>query len=467
MEFFGPLDELDMAQQLTEDLHVALNAEESLKTGDGNNGKCTIVAPKGFGKTHIRRYIEEKAKNNFLIASFNESGYVFDEGVAEYKYKSGRFKSLISYYLLVKVAEIVAKSDAGRWSSFEHYLGKLAKTAKSVASATSRIEFSVGAAKVSLGNIFSSTSGISQATIQPLVDSFVQSLGNQRLIVTIDDIEEVFPGIENNPSLIEGLVRSCAELNRQFGSKVHFLIFMKYGLWRILSENRTEYDKIKNQFAFLNWNEFLFKQLIARRLGVFRVSDQIPDIDFNDEDQLYQRWSKYFNFGDKTSWSNRVKELSSYCRSGARDLIYLCNYADEISQADRISWSDIEKSRKHFSSEKLKDICAEHSDEYPDIELFVKAALDGATSTPSYEQLTDRVQAIVGDNFVADTLRKHDWFQLSNTADKVKTLFEIGIIGVLQGRAVRYSYEGHEVNASELTTAPISIHPAFENVLVS
>lgn len=467
MEFFGPLDELDVPEQLSDKLHVELDFEEIIKIGPKSTGKCVAVAPKGFGKTHFRRFTEESSEEDTILVQFNEKGNVFDPDIVETKLHSGRLKSAIQVYLLTKVASLIPPSRNITWESLQKNVEDGVKKVKSAGEAISKIDVNLGPAKISLGGLFSNSGGISNKSLTPLSDAFKKDLGEANMLVTIDDLEEVFPGIEQSPDFIEGLIRGCSELNRVFGEQVHFVVFMKFGLWRILNENRREYDKIKNQFAFLSWNEFHFKQLIAKRIQVFRLDEFDEEIDYRDEESIFKAWNTFFSLGDKRLWSRRVRELFSICRSGPRDLIFICNEAHERKTGDRISWGDIERALPLFSADKLKDICAEHCEEFPDAELFVKHIFEERLDGLNYSNLHKRVSAIAGDNHAANTLRDHKWFSSRNTSDKIKVMYDIGIIGVGSGKKVNYSFDGRDISSSELRTSDIVMHPAFNHTLLA
>ncbi|WP_136659869.1 hypothetical protein [Nitratireductor sp. XY-223] len=465
-DFFGPLDDIEIQKDLRDSLHVQLRFEDRMKYGDRSTGKCVLVAPKGYGKTHFRMLIDGHVRDQDIVVGFNERENVFDLDASEISIKSGRASHLIQFYILTKVASIIEEQGGFDWKDFGGILSSTFKKIKTAAKSVSKVEISVAGATISLDKLFSSQSNaIVNNSLNSLVERFINTIGSRRVYIQIDDLEEVFNRIEENPVFIEGLVRAVSDINKRTGNKIHVLLCMKLGLWKILSEGRREYDKVRDQFEFLDWNEYQYKQMLAKRISVFhvdKVKNAITDVE---EKSLYRVWLLFFNLGDMKSWNQRVAELVSLCRNGPRDFIFLCNLAAANMEGKKISWANFERVMDDFSTEKFSDVCAEYRDIYPDLDLFAKYVLDDSEASFEFDILKERIANISGNNNIMDALGKHQWFSVKGTNDRIKVLYDTGILGIKRKDRIVYSMEERIISLRELKSSILVVHPALRSYL--
>lgn len=469
--FFGPLDDIEIPSTLRSHLHVRLPFEERMKFNDRVAGKCVLVAPKGYGKTHFRSFLEGQQDADDIVVGFNERENVFDIDASEIKVKSGRASHLIQFYLLTKIASLLEEENKFDWTDFAVVVGSTFEKIKTLAKNVSGVEISISGATISLDKLFSSQSNaIINKSLGELIESFLSALGDRRVYIQIDDLEEVFDRIEENPVFIEGLVRAVSDLNKSTGGSVHVLLCMKLGLWKIMSEKRREYDKVRDQFEFLEWNEYQYKTMLAKRIvsyHVDRVSVDLGNEDGHpDEQTLYRVWLSFFSLGDLKSWNHRIAELVKLCRNGPRDFIFLCNLAAATtSDSEKITWTHFERVFDDFSSEKFSDVCAEYQDIYPGIDLFAKYVLEDSSFELHFNEVRERVANLSGEQHIMESLGGHKWFSFGSTNDKVKALYDCGILGIQRSDRVVYSMEERIISLRELKSASLTIHPALRAYL--
>ena len=88
-----------------------------------------------------------------------------------------------------------------------------------------------GFGKISLGKLLQTeATQFVQNAIDSLIGGVVSALDNKRGYILIDDVEDVFHGIEQNPIFLEGVVRSVKDINTATKDRLHALIFIKHGL---------------------------------------------------------------------------------------------------------------------------------------------------------------------------------------------------------------------------------------------
>src|SRR4029077_1520043 len=99
-----------------------------------------------------------------------------------------------------------------------------------------------------------------------LLEGVLSALTGKRAYIMIDDADDVFPGLEENPAFVEGLARAVNDINRLAGSRIHVLLFLKYGVWRRWFEHQQEYDKVAHLIQEISWTDKALRELIARRI---------------------------------------------------------------------------------------------------------------------------------------------------------------------------------------------------------
>ncbi len=275
---------------------------------------------------------------------------------------------------------------------------------------------------------------------------------SKRGYILIDDVEDVFPGIEQNADFLEGLARAVSELNRALGARLHALLFVKYGIWRYWFEHQREYDKVSSDIELVSWNSAALVQLIARRVALRR------GIDGAQSSKVL--WETAFAFDDFQAFASR---FTAVCVNGPRDIIELCNRCAEVARGERITAEHLEVVTPGYSEAKLSEVGADFGDVYPDVEKLAQQVLRGVKPTLTAKSLENRFEKIViNDDKVFDAF-DHRWFRMMGSAEYPALMYKVGIVGVREGGMDSYALE--VPNRTIRTGDTMVIHPAFRPYL--
>lgn len=239
----------------------------------------------------------------------------------------------------------------------------------------------------------------------------------------------------------------------------HVLLFLKHGVWRYWYEHQTEYDRVKPSIQHLAWqHEDELAALIARRIADKRNEGY-------EESNVEALWCSEFVCDGE--FRDFVARLVSFCANGPRDLIGLLNEAKIRAGNARISWDHIDKALNEFSQNKLYSLNGDFGDVYPDIAVFVAAAVRGQSARKRGEDLAHYIEEeILMNDRISEALKSHRWFRFATKESLLQLMYEIGFLGRLRedGSEV-YAIQSPHESYVEIRTSTLIVHPVFRRYL--
>ncbi|WP_201406833.1 P-loop ATPase, Sll1717 family [Mycobacterium intracellulare] len=451
LTYFGEPDASIVGLSALGKRHIERGIESQIKYHDRVEGLQAIVGVKGSGKTDLRKHIES-AESAFV---FNLNAEKFTLTLdASVKGTSGRIKTVISMILLRGFAKQFGAK--GNSKPKQALLKVFEKSTEILGNIPDAVEVGMaGFGKVSLGKLLKSdaTQWVQNA-IDELVTGVTSALEGQRGYILIDDVEDVFPGIEENPIFLEGVVRSVKDINTLAQGRLHALIFIKHGLWKSWFENPREYDRVKSIIGFLEWDDNSLVSLIGRRIAAIHGVNPATPVE--------QLWAKEF------AWSNGfeafARQVTKYCVNGPRDMIELCNLAGSAAGGDLITNQHIEESIGDFSEAKFNGLNADYGDLYPGITSFVERVFRNSKATMKGTELAEQIEATTMADPAAekDSFYTEKWFT-DRTPQRLATLlYEIGVVGFGTEPDITYAIKSPTISQSDLVAqGRLVVHPAF------
>lgn len=445
--------------------HVARDFEDEVKFGPRDHGTQVIVGIKGSGKTQLRRFIEETDKQAHIWNIDAEHDALAIDAMP-LKGRSGVMKNSLALELLRGFASRFEESDEEEGAP-ERTAGRLRRAAnraleilKNIPEAT---DVDVSLVSVDLATLLKRKASpfVRNAWKQLTVDVRA-ALGQERAYIMIDDAEDVFPGLESNPTFIEALARAVHDINAATGRCLHVLLFLKQGVWRKWYENRQEYDKVEYIVQEISWDHDALCALIARR------SARIHQKKLGDEIDVEGLWALEFSW-EGIPFEDFAREFTSLCVSGPRDMVVLANRCKKVAGERKIQIGDLSEIVKRFSQDKVQDIGADYGSVYEELPLFVQRALRGCPIEMSGAALADWLdKKALTEPRVESHFKQHLWFATAAKERLAEILYEIGVVGLKspEGEAV-FSMHRPDVSLGEILDGDLVIHPAFRSHLAA
>lgn len=458
--YFGQIDasSVEIANLLKN--HLNLEIENSVKIGDNQNGDQIIIGIKGSGKTHLRRKIEGELSSEDILFNLNTDHAQFNLDANDIDEHSGRLKNYISLEfarILVNYINNLNPETKSKWQTVKDNLLSVKEAFKQVLKDS---ELDVPYIKIDLKSLFNSEDhSLVQSAWQNMIDDLVKVLDDCKIYILIDDAEDVFKNLEKSPDFIEALCRSVKDINQRSGNKIHVILFMKKGIWRIWFEANREYDKVKDVIHFLSWDKDDVLDVITKRIS------EMNSIEFDSENRM-EIWSKEFDFENRDEFDKLTDYMFSLVINGPRDIIEIANVAKVFSKSEKINIDNVVQIESKYSQEKLYGINADFGDIYPLIHKFIEIVFNGESFEMSGEKLIEIIESKgLTVNRVAKQLSSAEWFDELGKEQIALVLYKIGFFNIEIDGKYYHSLEKQDIKMIDILNNNIQVHPAFRSHL--
>lgn len=435
--------------------HVPNEIDKSVKALEKSDGKQIIVGIKGSGKTLLRRYIEES--EDAIVFNLDSNHAYINIDASEIHESSGRLKNSLAFLLISHFGNFIEK-DSKLKKAGKHAWAYIKKI-------PSALDIKTPVGDLDLKKILKpDLASVINSAWDDLTKEILDFLGEKKSYIMIDDTEDVFNKLEVSPNFIEALARAVKDINTFSKSKIHCLLFLKYGIWRCWYENQKEYDKVADKVGFLTWDYKSLCKIIAKRIA------KINNLPFDNDNHQEEYYKDFWDFD--FSWPNEqfddfVKYITSYCVSGPRDIIVLCNLCKLAAGSNKIERKHINSALSKYSEQKIYELNADFGNIYKDIHHFIPQVFQGISKEFVGKELAEWVNdhAFIESN-VDDLYRnsEHQWYKYSSKEQIVLILYKIGFIGKkLDNGNIQYAI--YKPTESDLLCSKLVIHPAFHSYL--
>jgi hypothetical protein len=267
-----------------------------------------------------------------------------------------------------------------------------------------------------------------------------------RLLILIDQLEDVWSNDADSDKLVIGLLRATREVGARFG-RVSCVTFLRSDIYDVL--RFADKDKYHSDEMRVDWSSERLLELVLTRA----------------------RASLGRNISRDTLWRNifpglidgveSAEFVVSHTLMRPRDIIHLCNACRDVAEQnghELIHESDVREALAQYSSWKLQDLSNEYLVNYP----FLRGTL---AMFRDFSYLFTR--SAYTERFAASIGPLQERFPLQEqilTPDAVLgVLFDIGFLGVHRNAGVIYRRRNEDRIEPDDDT--FSIHPSFRHAL--
>ncbi|MFF4421136.1 P-loop ATPase, Sll1717 family [Streptomyces sp. NPDC001549] len=453
--YFGEADaSVDSAETLTAQ-HVFRDLEQHVKWGSRSSGKQVVVGVKGSGKTELRRHLESQTDS--YVLNFDADHAYFSQDVSTIGEPSGRTKNAVATILIREFARRFSESQKSKTATaLKKALDVSTSIVKQVPNA---IDLTVPGATLKLGALLQrDAASVLQSTLDRLIADVLSALRDAGKVgaILIDDVEDVFSGISDNPLFLEGVARAVADINNHGEERLHAVLFVKHGLWRSWFERPKEYDRVRSVIDFLTWDHDALVELIAKRIAHRRGMEVAQSL------EVEALWAREFSWAGKFDTFTRY--CTQYCVSGPRDMVTLCNLAAGKPAGDEpITRKHIKASLGAYSEEKVLSLNADFGDTYPDIHKFVEQVFQEASVQMTGKELAELIESrtLLDARFHDEFKSNKQWYPATR-ARLALIMYQVGVVGYKSPTGMMYAIEKPNLSNSELLEkVVVCVHPAF------
>jgi len=209
IDHFGRVDaaatsDSDLAMQ-----HKSHSAQERLKYCARQDGKQIVVGIRGSGKTDLRRFVARTDPNAIGLEINRNMDYVRIDA-RDINRGAGSIESALTLLLLAEFWQEVITKMTGAPQVVERLREAGGPAMEILKRLSKAVDFKAPFATIDLEVLFEPRSSAIVETAwrslaEAVRDAFSDVLPSARGYILIDDVDDVFEGIGDNPSFIEGL----------------------------------------------------------------------------------------------------------------------------------------------------------------------------------------------------------------------------------------------------------------------
>lgn len=240
----------------------------------------------------------------------------------------------------------------------------------------------------------------------------------RKLLILIDRIDEDWNGTNNAVIVLMALMHACVELNA-ISAEIKILLFIRENMFDRVRHIDLEFSRLETSVISLEWTRELLRELIERRLRKHLIAK--PALGG-------PTWNAFFE-SDDTTFSEDV--VFSFCQYRPRDVLTYCSFALQIAQSHqnlKIMLSDLSEAKRRFSESRLKELCDEYAENYPQLRL-VLTRFYGLGKRFTSKAIEDFLKKLLLDQEISKECQK--WiYQYTSPFQFTSLLYGIGFAGV-------------------------------------
>jgi hypothetical protein len=276
--------------------------------------------------------------------------------------------------------------------------------------------------------------------------------------ILIDQLDEGYTPDTTGVALVDGFIQAITEINSDFSSKIHGMIFLRDNIYRSIVQNDPDFTRnLEPHVLRLHWDEQSLFRLVCMRIGVAFEQKLATDASL---------WTKYTarNLKGKEGF-RAVLRLTLY---RPRDILSLLNDAYlRAAYQDRkeIIDDDINSSAKSISEIRLHDLHKEYETIFPAMDLFTKSFI-GHSPEYGFDEISEFItEVITHDTYSIE--KQTDIAFFSGAADVLKRLYGVGFIGIQESGNGNYIFchDGRDPIEEFTKNSRILIHPCYWRAL--
>ena len=326
--------------------------------------KCFFIGRRGTGKTAINLSVCDQSKSAVQIHPQVLAPLAFDFDLDEFRESHQKaFKSLTSGFALALLLEFAmqanarGKIDVGNLPLFAQKEIKISDNADFDLRVIRLIDAIIKALKSKKDAAWLKENKKWKELGKVLNKENIGRRGE--ITILIDRIDDSWDGSDQNVIFLAAFMHACVEvMNLVEWGRV--LLFLRENVFERVRAIDTEFARLETSVVGLEWTREKLLELVERRL-------MVP---FNTKLPLGGAvWAAFFEDPDKTQ-----DVVFDYCQNRPRDLITYCGLAVDNALSrnhQKIQIDDLLDARKRFSDSRLKDLCDEYDENYPQLQLVI------------------------------------------------------------------------------------------------
>jgi hypothetical protein len=389
--------------------------------------KCIFVGRRGSGKTATTYYLEgrDSKRTALILPELFSSLDVYVKSDSE-SLSQRTFKTIVTSFKRSLLDEAVAAWQKNGSFSFvaAHTFDEIKKERNFV----EQFEFdtrTLGLVEEGINTLHAANekewnrfNQRSRKLIEQIIDASAEPKRN--LLILIDRIDEDWDGTNDAVTVLMALMHACVELNA-ISPSISVLLFVRENMFDRVRQADLEFSRLETSVISLDWTRELLRELVERRLRRHLIAK--PALGG-------PTWNAFFE-GEEVS-ENMV---FSFCQPRPRDILAYCSFALQIAQShqhSKVMLEDLAAAKRRFSESRLKELCDEYAENYPQLRL-VLTRFFGLGKRFTSKAIDDFLKKILTDEEVQRNCQR--WiYQYTTPYAFTSLLYGIGFAGIANSK---------------------------------
>lgn len=275
-----------------------------------------------------------------------------------------------------------------------------------------------------------------------------------KFAILVDRIDDSWDGSDKNVLFLTAFMHACVEVSNQL-SWGRVLLFLRENVFERVRDKDSEFARLETSVVGLEWTREKLLELVERRLMV-PFTSKLP--------LGGPVWSAFFEDSEQSQ-----DVVFDYCRNRPRDLITYCDIAVDTANSknhQKVQIQDLLDARKRFSDSRLKDLCDEYDENFPQLQAVIsrfyglgwRYTLRGVDSFIKKLILDEEVKSVCARWIFNYTVPQHF----------ARLLYDIGFFGIRNAKGdLAYRSMGPQSTAppgvGDMTD--FEVHPSYRDSL--
>jgi len=306
-------------------------------------------------------------------------------------------------------------------------------------------------------------SGLHQALeVSELENCFVElmKLTSIRFFILIDRLDEGYENDVTGAAIISGAIAVVSELNKKY-DHVRPVIFQRDNMLRAVQKNDPDYTRnIEGEVIPLHWDRFQLLSLVSKRLN-FAFG-----LNIENSQKIWDRCTANEGVGRELQGVEGFKKCLQFTLYRPRDLLSLLNQA--FFNAGRegrktIVLSDVEKTAKIISSNRLDDLKKEYISIIPSLPMAVSMFEHGSPEMTYGDAvlLLDQMSTALQTDAASGEVQQD--YRILRSDGLIRSLYSVGFVGTHDENSNTFTFchDGRQPDREFVSKDRILVHPCY------
>ncbi|MCB5185211.1 ATP-binding protein [Methylobacillus gramineus] len=285
------------------------------------------------------------------------------------------------------------------------------------------------------------------------------SKSNVNFYILIDRLDEGYENDETGAAIIAGLIAVVSEINKRY-SNIRPVLFQRDNIIRSVAKYDPDYTRnIEGEVIRIHWDTHQLLKLVTKRL------DAAFNLQIENSQKIWDRCTADEGADRELQGQLGFKKCLQFTLYRPRDLLSLLNQSFfEAGKQDRnkIVLSDVEKTAKYISENRLDDLKKEYQSIIPVISCAVSVFSNGSPEM-TYLEAIEKIDALSITIQNDSSAEAQQDYRILGSDGVLRALYSVGFLGTHDesSGSFNFCHDGRNPDREFSSEDKILLHPCY------